>query len=531
MAVQYTEEQLNNFDKNTLVQLFLSQQNQLEQLDKNMQLVLEQLSDMNRRRFGRSSEKMQTEGQLTIDFATGDIYIFNEAELLADEDPEDDGKPVVNKNRKKKGKKAADLSKLHKSIIRHDMTDDDLKEFFGEESYKQLPDEIYNRYLYIPAKVEVEEHHVAVYSGKTSERMIKAPHPKHLLRNSLASPSVVAGIMNAKYVNALPLARIESEYQRNNLDISRQTMANWTIQCAERYLAVLYDYLHKEIYNYHVLQADETPLLVNKDGRPAGSKSYMWVYRTSLYDKEKPIVLYDYQRTRNASHPRDFLKEFQGICVTDGYQVYHTIESEREDLKISGCWAHARRRFDEALKSMPSKEQKSSVAYKALRMIQAIYREEEKLKDLSATERQAERALVIEPLVEAYFAWVHKIIPNVLTNSKTYKGLSYSINQEKYLKVFLTDGDVPIDNNAAERAIRPFCVGKKNWVMADTISGAQASAIAYSIAETAKANKLKPYEYFKYLLEVIPQHMDDTGNSFIKDLLPWSKNLPKYIRK
>lgn len=180
---------------------------------------------------------------------------------------------------------------------------------------------------------------------------------------------------------------------------------------------------------------------------------------------------------------------------------------------------------------MPSKEQKSSVAYKALRMIQAIYREEEKLKDLSAKERQAERALVIEPLVEAYFAWVHKIIPNVLTNSKTYKGLSYSINQEKYLKVFLTDGDVPIDNNAAERAIRPFCVGKKNWVMADTISGAQASAIAYSIAETAKANKLKPYEYFKYLLEVIPQHMDDTGNSFIKDLLPWSENLPKYIRK
>ncbi len=180
---------------------------------------------------------------------------------------------------------------------------------------------------------------------------------------------------------------------------------------------------------------------------------------------------------------------------------------------------------------MPPKEQKSSIAYKALKMIQAIYTEEGKIKELSAKERLNERQLVIAPLVEAYFAWVHKTSPNVLTNSKTYKGLQYSINQEKYLKAFLTDGEVPIDNNAAERAIRPFCVGKKNWIMADTISGAKASAIAYSIAETAKANKLKPYEYFKYLLEEIPQHMDDKDNSFLKDLLPWSENLPEYIRK
>ncbi len=531
MGIQYTEEQLNNIDKKTLIQLFLNQQSQLEQLDKNMQLILEQLSDMNRRRFGRSSEKMDTEGQLTIDFTTGELYIFNEAELLADEYPEDDGKPVANKKRKQPGKKEADLSKLKKNIIRHDMTEDELREFYGDESYKKLPDEVYNRYLYVPAKVEVEEHHVAVYSGTVTERMIKAKHPKHLLRNSLASPSVVAGVFNAKYVNALPLARIEAEYQRNNLDISRQTMANWVIQCSERYLAVMYDYLHGSMYDYHILQADESPILVNKDGREAGSKSYMWVYRTGMYDTEKPIVLYDYQRTRNASHPREFLRDFTGICVTDGYQVYHTIENEREDLKIAGCWAHARRRFDEALKAMPPKEQKSSIAYKALKMIQAIYTEESKIKELSAKERLNERQLVIAPLVEAYFAWVHKASPNVLTNSKTYKGLQYSINQEKYLKAFLTDGEVPIDNNAAERAIRPFCVGKKNWIMADTISGAKASAIAYSIAETAKANKLKPYEYFKYLLEEIPQHMDDKDNSFLKDLLPWSENLPEYIRK
>jgi hypothetical protein len=250
-----------------------------------------------------------------------------------------------------------------------------------------------------------------------------------------------------------------------------------------------------------------------------------------MYDTEKPIILYDYQRTRNASHPREFLKDFKGICVTDGYQVYHTIEKEREDLKIAGCFAHARRRYDEALKAVPKNEQKTSTAYKGLKLIQAIYTAENKLDDLSPAERQKERELVVRPLVEAYFAWVHKTMPHVLTNSKTYKGMQYSVNQEKYLKVFLEDGNVPIDNNAAERAIRPFCVGKKNWIMSDTISGAKASAMIYSLAETAKANNLKPYEYFKYLLEEIPEHMDDKNTDFVEKLLPWAPELPKQIRK
>lgn len=530
MAVQYTEEELNNIDKATLIKLIINLQEQYGQLDKNMQLVLEQLSAMNHNRFGRSSEKLEMDGQLTMDPVTGEILLFNEVEMLADEYPdEEEEKPL--KGKKKKGKKEADLSKLHKEVINHEMTDEELKDFYGDESYKRLPDEIYNRYLYIPSKIEVEEHHVAVYSGKTSERMVKAKHPKNLLRNSLASPSVVAGVMNAKYINAAPLARIEAEFQRNGLDITRQNMANWTIRCAERYLAVMYDYLHNEIYKYKVLQADETPLLVNKDGREAGSKSYMWVYRTGMYDTEKPIILYDYQRTRNASHPREFLKDFKGICVTDGYQVYHTIEKEREDLKIAGCFAHARRRYDEALKAVPKNEQKTSTAYKGLKLIQAIYTAENKLDDLSPAERQKERELVVRPLVEAYFAWVHKTMPHVLTNSKTYKGMQYSVNQEKYLKVFLEDGNVPIDNNAAERAIRPFCVGKKNWIMSDTISGAKASAMIYSLAETAKANNLKPYEYFKYLLEEIPEHMDDKNTDFVEKLLPWAPELPKQIRQ
>ena len=163
---------------------------------------------------------------------------------------------------------------------------------------------------------------------------------KALLRGSLVSPSLEAAVINAKYVNAVPLYRQEQEFERYGLHISRQNMANWTIQCADRYLAVLYDYLHEKLYGYHVLQADETPVLVNKDGRPAGSKSYMWVYRTGRMYTERQVVLYEYQKTRNASHPREFLKDFNGVCVTDGYQVYHTIEGEREDLRIAGCWSH-----------------------------------------------------------------------------------------------------------------------------------------------------------------------------------------------
>lgn len=337
--------------------------------------------------------------------------------------------------------------------------------------------------------------------------------------------------MNAKYVNAVPLYRQEQEFERYGLHISRQNMANWTIQCADRYLAVLYDHLHEKLYGCHVLQADETPVLVNKDGRPAGSKSYMWVYRTGRMYTERQIVLYEYQKTRNASHPREFLKDFNGVCVTDGYQVYHTIEGEREDLRIAGCWSHARRRFDEAVKALPKQKQKDSRAYLALTMIQAIYREEKQLKDLPAGERKDRRQLSVKPMVEAYFTWVRENLPKVPSKSKTWEGFHYSLNQEKYLKVFLDDGEVPMDNNAAEQSIRGFCIGKKNWVMIDTIAGAKASAIIYSIAETAKANNLKPYDYFEYLLTEIPKHLDDTDRSFLDDLLPWSPSLPANCRK
>lgn len=280
-----------------------------------------------------------------------------------------------------------------------------------------------------------------------------------------------------------------------------------------------------------MIQADETPVLVSKDGRKAGSKSFMWVYRTGKMYDAAPIVLYEYQKTRNASHPRTFLEGYSGICVTDGYQVYHTLEKESETLTIAGCWSHARRKFADVVKTFGKGKAKGTLAELALRQIAAIFKLEEEYKELSPQDRVIRRQLSVKPLVDAFFEWVKNNRDRVPPQSETGKGFTYCINQEKYLRVFLDNGNVPADNNAAEQAIRGFCIGKSNWHLIDTIHGAQASAIIYSIAETAKANNLKPYKYFEHLLTEIPKHQNDTNMDFLAKLLPWSEELPQECRK
>lgn len=538
MAVKYTEEQLNSVDKSFLIQLLLQQQEQLEAITKElhasnekMQLLMEQVILGKQNRFGRSSEKMEDTSQICFQEVDGTIVFFNEAEAVCDlnEKEPDELELKSPKQPKRKGKKESDLSGLTVRRIDHYLSEEELEIEFGVNGWKQLPDAISKKYHFAPARVEVEEHHIGVYASKTDEHMVKADHPKALLHGSLVSPSLGAAIINGKYVNAVPLYRLEQEFQRYGLQITRQNMANWCIRLAEEYLSILYDHLHEELYFYHVIQADETPVLVKHDGRKAGSKSWMWVYRSGHLYQDRQIVLYEYQQTRNASHPREFLKGYDGICVTDGYQVYHTLEKELEELTIAGCWVHCRRRFDEALKLIPKPSQKESNAFLLMKQIQAIYREEGKLNDLSSDERLKQRQAVIKPLVDAFFAYLKTI--NVSKKDKFGDAVRYALNQEKYLRVFLTDGDVPIDNNASERAIRGFCIGKKNWQMIDTIHGAKSSAIIYSIVETAKANNLKPFDYVQHLLEEIPKHMNDKDCSFLEDLLPWSEKLPAGIRK
>lgn len=527
MAKVYTEEELNDFSRETLMAVILSMQDQIYQLNTNMERLIEQIADANNKRYGRSSEKLETiSGQLELEL------IFNEAEALTEtlyvvEPVEED---VIQPRRKNKGKREADLKDLPVEVIVHTLSEEKLQDVFGTDGWKQLPDEIYKRVRVQPAVYTVEEHHVAVYAGRDNQTIIKADRPKDLLRNSLLTPSLAASIMNAKYVNGLPLYRISQEFLRNDIHISRQVMANWMIQCADRYLGILYDRIHKEMYQFHVLQADETPVMVTKDGRPANSKSYMWIYRTGKSYTDTPIILYEYQRTRKADHPEEFLKDFKGIVVCDGYSAYRKLDRENPDIVFAGCWSHARRRFAEALKALPKAAQKNAketVAYEAVSRIAAIYHLDNQMEGQPEKVRKMYRQANIRPLVEAFFAWAKEIqTKNQLSRGKTLDGINYCINQEASLKAFLEDGDIPMDNNATESALRSFCLHKHAWKLIDSLDGANASAIIYSITETAKANDLNPFRYLEHVLTVLKDHQDDREYGFIDDILPWSEKLP-----
>ena len=542
MTQDQVQENLSNLDKETLITMLLTAnstievlKSSIEQLNKNIALLTEEVAALRQARFGRKSEKNLSGPDNQY------IMIFNEAEVTfdlhhdefdpTDNQQEPETEEITYKRKKPVGKREEDLRKIQERVdVPHELSEEELREQFPDEEWTRLPDVVYERVEMIPAKLKVYVHHVAVYKGKTSGKFVKAPRPKDLLRNCIATAGFVAAVANAKFVNAIPVNRLSDEIERiDDVRILPQNMCFWLNECADRYLDKLYNRLREERFRCHVMQADETPCLVNKDDRPAGSKSYMWVYRSGE-SEEHPFILYDYQKTRKADHPREFLKDFKGICVTDGYQVYHTISKERKDLRIAGCWAHCKRRFAEVVKSA-GKDAGNTFAHNAVSMIDAMYHFERLFKDLSPEDRLVKRQERIRPLVDAFFSTLRSDGQKIMPKSKTGEAISYCLNQEEYLRVFLEDGNVPIDNNAAERAIRPFCLGKKNWQVIDTVSGAKASAIWYSLAETAKANKLKPYEYFKYLLEEIPKRGEFEDLSYLDDLLPWSDKLPDTCRK
>ena len=414
-----------------------------------------------------------------------------------------------------------------------------------------MPDETYVRLRFTPASWTVEEHTVEVYvgtGGDHQDEFLRGDRPDELLRNSILTPSLAAAIGNAKYVNSIPLYRIEQEFQRNGVFISRQNMANWMIKCANWYLNPICELLRKQLLQMHVNQCDETPVRVMEKEHESRSKCYMWVHRSGEFYTDRPIVLYEYQETRHHIHPLEFYRDFNGVLVTDSLQQYHILERELPGLTSANCWAHARRDYSDALKAIGSKNQeaiKKSVAYQALVRIAAIYKLEGEYKNLSAEERLLKRKTNVAPLVDAYFAWVKSLLADgkVLPKGKTGEGLKYSINQEKYLRVFLTDGEVPLDNSASERSLKTFCVGKKNWILIKSIKGAHASAVLYSITETAKLNNLNPYYYLEYLFTEMPQYTKwdkdkkiqifnpDIKLESLEYLLPWSTSLPEICYK
>lgn len=526
-AKNISAEKLNDLSREEIAEAYLELQKETSDQQEEIARLKEELNHAKAMLFGRKSERRDEalDGQIS--------FGFNEVEAAAQEaEPEKITVREHIRKVRKPGKKAEDLSKLPKEIRRHRIPEERLNEIFPG-GWKMLPDEVYTNVEYVPAKYIAVEHHIEVYSAKKEDRIVRADHPTELLSGSIATPSLVAGIMNGKYVNGMPLYRMEQEFERSNVPISRQNMAGWVIKTTERYLSLMYDRLKEELMTHAVIHADETPLLVSKDGRKAGSKSYMWVYRSNALGQD-PVIIYEYRMTRKTDHPKEFLKDFRGTLVTDGYEAYHKLARDRSgEIRVAGCWVHLKRKYSDAIKSMGkagADTAAGTLAEQAVKRIQDIFRKDNEWNTLDAEERLRKRKEELQPLVDAFFEWVKEHRADVTRKSATGRAFSYSLEQEPYLREFLNDGMVPMDNNAAERAIRPFCIGKKNWVMCDTIHGAEDSAVVYSLTETAKANGLRPYEYLKHLLTQITRHMEDRDTSFLNGLLPWSETLPSECR-
>ena len=536
MCQKFTPDELNIMDHETKNEVIYQMQNRLDKLETDYENLMEQICLAGQQRFGRHTEKLE-------DIA-GQLSFFNEAEANCDETALEptieevvDGMLQKPRRPKKKGQREEDLKDFPQEEVPHDVSQKQLTDTYGEGNYKSMPDEIFWQLRFEPARWIAEKHIVKVYVGTDGlhqDEFLRGDYPATLFRGSIATPSLEAAIINTKYVNCNPLDRISREFQTNGLNLSKQTMSNWTVWSAERYFLPVYNLMKQKQLAAHVNQSDETPVEVIHDGRSAGSQSYMWVHITGELSPVPKIIVYEYQKTRHSDHPKEYYKDFKGILMTDGLSQYHKTARELYGLTNANCFTHARRDYADAVKAIGkgnAEAIRSSIGYKALTRIGAIYKLEGALKDLSPEERLKERQASIKPLVEEYFAWVKQVLADktALPKGKAAQGLQYSINQEEYLKVFLTDGEVPIDNSASERALRNFTVGRKNWVTINTVRGAQASAIIYSITETARANDLNVYYYIKYLLSGLPSLIDKNGNieqSMLEPLMPWSKTLP-----
>ena len=335
------------------------------------------------------------------------------------------------------------------------------------------------------------------------------------MNHSLASPSSVAHVMYRKYMQGIPLYRQEKDWERMGILLSRATMANWVIRCAEDYLMPVTDYLRRKLLARDIVHADETPVQVLKeDGKKPQTKSYMWVYRTGNDGKE-PIILFDYQPSRSGDNAATYLKDFKGYVHSDGYSGYNKLT----EVTRCGCWAHLRRKFVEAIPPGKETELRGSFAVTGKEYCDKLFAIEDDLKDLSPEDRYTQRLDREKPVLEAFWAWLETVNP--IRGSKLAKAVSYAQNQKPFMENYLLDGRCPLSNNAAENAIRPFVTGRKNWLFADTPKGADASATVYSLIETAKANGL---DVFSYLQELLANMTDwDHTDEYLEDLMPWSE--------
>lgn len=498
--------------------LLEKKEDEITALHRQVEWLTQQLRLTRGQRFGASSEQTQAISE--------QMSLFNEAEALTDPDvPEPDLEQITYKRKKRAGKREMDLSGLPVEQMIHELPEAErVCPECGGALHKCGQSVLRRELVYVPAQYKVVEHIQTVYSCRCCEQkndhvpMKKSVVPSPLLPGSgLVSPSLLAHVLNSKYVLALPLYRQEQEFQRLGIPISRQTMANWVVAVHQRWLAEFFQLLRRELLANSVLHADETTLMVLREpGRKARQKSYVWVYRTSG-DAQRPVVLYDYQPSRAGECASNFLSGFSGMLHTDGYEAYHC--KLPPEITTVGCWAHMRRKFTDTLKSLPADIRGRSPAQKGLEFCNKLFAFEENYakQGMSFEQRYLARMKQSKPVAEEFFLWAKmEYDKNPVPKTMLGAALTYAVRQESWLMNVFLDGRLELSNNRAERSVRPFALGRKNWLFSNTPKGADASAAIYSIVETAKANELKPFAYLNFLLE----HLRNGG--CIETCLPWT---------
>ena len=506
---------------------FQAQRKKISELESRVDLLMEALRLARHKQFGASSEK--SEDTLVEQLS----FLFNEAEVFSAAEKEEETTEVKAHKRHKKHEYT--LDNIPEGIpveqVEHRLESEDLVCPQCGDTMTEIGKEVVRTLEIIPAQTIVHEDVYYTYACKSCSEnaddgcetpVVKAPREKNIIPGSFATPEAIAHIMTQKFVTGSPLYRQEQEINRKGIKLSRQTMSNWILKATEDYLTPIYQQLHKELLKRDVLHADETTLQVlHEPGKKPQTDSFMWLYRTSG-DADKPVVLYEYQPGRGAKHPKEFLNGYNGYLHTDGYQGYHSLPA---DITVVGCWAHARRKFDEAVKSLPKGKVKGSSASQGLTYCNLLFGIEQEIASMTVEERQKERLKQAKSVLDAMLSWANS--RTAAPKSALGKAFHYLKEQWPYLTNYLKDGRLEISNNRAERSIKPFVIDRKNFLFANTPKGATGSAIMFSLIQTAIENGLDPYKYLTWLMKQT-KDADLTDAEVVQRLLPW--NMPAECR-
>ena len=506
-----------------------AQGKRVSELESRVEVLMEALRLARHKQFGASSEK--SEDTLTEQLS----FLFNEAEVFVEEKKAEAENVTVVAAHKRHKKHEYTLDNIPDNIpvkqTEHRLEGEELICPECGDTMTEIGKEVVRTLEIIPAQTIVREDIYYTYAckkcGESADAgcetpIVKAPREKNIIPGSFASAEAIAHIMTQKFIMGSPLYRQEQEMNRKGIQLSRQTMSNWILKATEEYLTPVYEQLHTELLKRDVLHADETTLQVlHEPGKKPESDSYMWLYRTGG-DTDKPIVLYEYQPGRGAKHPKEFLAGYKGYLHTDGYQGYHSLP---EDITVVGCWAHARRKFDEAVKSLPKGKAKGSSASQGLTYCNLLFGIEQELAELTPKERYHERLEQAKPVLDAMSAWANT--RTAAPKSALGKAFTYLKEQWPYLTNYLNDGRLELSNNRAERSIKPFVIDRKNFLFANTPKGATGSAVMFSMIQTAIENGLDPYKYLTWLMKTA-KDTDMENAAAVQAMLPW--NAPRECR-